>query len=138
MAVGRGAEFRLPATQLDHAENVLPAHPRIAEAALLGHAAPQRRAFLVSQAGGVKISVEILFSLVVSRHFVMLAAFFVQSHPPAFPVLVIVFDVHPNDGGHARKAVNHHGEQGAIAQAEKFGYVDRIQEQPLCLLKIPY
>jgi hypothetical protein len=53
------------------------------------HTAPQRGAFLVSQANRVKIGVEIFFSLVVSRDFVVLAAFFMQPHPPAFPLLVI-------------------------------------------------
>ena len=59
----------------------------------------------------------------------MLAAFFMQPYPPAFALLVIILDVHADHGRHAREAVNHHGEQGAIAQAGKFGHVDRIQQQ---------
>ena len=59
----------------------------------------------------------------------VLAAFFMQPHPPAFSLLVIILDIHADDGRHAREAVNHHGEQGAIAQAAEFGHVDGIQQQ---------
>ena len=50
---------------------------------------------------------------------VMLAAFFVQPHPPAFPLLVIVVDVHPDDSRDTREAINHGGEEGVVAQAGK-------------------
>jgi hypothetical protein len=47
----------------------------------------------------------------------MLAAFFMEAQPPAFALLVVILDIHADEGRHAREAVDHHAEQGAIAQA---------------------
>ena len=66
------------------------------------------------------IGVEIFLGLVVDRHLVVLAAFFMQPHPPALALLVIILDVHPHDGRDAREAVDHHGDQRAVAQARQF------------------
>ena len=59
VAVGGGAKLSLVTAPLDHAEHVLPVHPDIAQFAFLGHAAPQRGAFLVGDAGGTQVGVEI-------------------------------------------------------------------------------
>jgi hypothetical protein len=37
-----------------------------------------------------------------------------------------IFDVHPDDGRDAGEAVDHDGEEGAVAQARILAHVDRI------------
>jgi hypothetical protein len=41
----------------------------------------------------------------VGRHLVLLAAFFVQAHPPAFSLRVVVFDGHVQRCRDAREAI---------------------------------
>ena len=65
--------------------------------------------------GRGEIGVEIRLGLVVDRHGVVLPAFFLEPQPPALALLVVVLDAHPDDGRDACKAVDHHGQQRAIA-----------------------
>ena len=66
----------------------------------------------------------------VDRHGVVFAAFFLEPQPPALALLVVIRDAHADDGRDARKAVDHHGQQRAIAQAGEGRGVDRIQQLP--------
>ena len=78
----------------DHPPRVLPRHSRLAE--LLAPTPPerpeQRRRLVELAACGLaqrrEVRVEKMFEQVVRRHFVLLAAFFVQPHPPAFALRV--------------------------------------------------
>ena len=99
-----------------------PARPR--------HGAPQGRVFLGRDPGRGEIGVEIGLRLVVDRHGVVLAAFFLEPQPPALALLVVILDAHADDGRDAHKAVDHHGQQGAIAQASEGRRVDGVQQQP--------
>ncbi len=85
VTVGGGAQRCLPAAPLDHAKHILSFHSYCAEAPLFDHAAPQRRAFLICQTTRVKIGVEIFFGLVMGRHVVVFAAFFMQPDHQRFP-----------------------------------------------------
>src|SRR3954469_23480275 len=49
---------------------------------------------VVTDAGSHEIFVDKGFGLVMRRHFMVLAAFLVQPHPPAFAVRIIVMDPH--------------------------------------------
>jgi hypothetical protein len=59
------------------------------------------------------------FELVMGRHLVALAAFLVESDPPALAVGEVVLDPHRDDGADAGEGVGHHADQGAIAQADE-------------------
>jgi len=65
---------------------------------------------------------------VVRRHFVLLAAFFVQPHPPAFALRIIVFDVHVQRRRDAREAVDEQRDQRAVAQPDDRRDVDAVDE----------
>ena len=72
-----------------------------------------------SDARRLQIRIDVVFSVVVSGHFVVFAAFFVESNPAALSVQVIVIDPHPADGAHAGKRVNHRADERSIAQAHE-------------------
>ena len=116
---------------LDHPEHIHAAHPARAHPAGPRHRAPQGRVFLGRDSGRGEIGVEIGLRLVVDRHGVVFAAFFLEPQPPALALLVVVLHAHADDGRDARKAVDHHGQQGAIAQASEGRRVDHaLQQQP--------
>ena len=77
---------------LDHPEHIHPAHPVRAESACARHRAPQGRPFLGGDPGGGEKDVERGLRLVVDRHGVVLAAFFLEPQPPALALLVVVLD----------------------------------------------
>ena len=60
----------------------------------------------------------------------VLAPLFLEPQPPALALLVVVLDAHADDGRDARKAVDHHAQQGAIAQAGEGRRVDGVQQLP--------
>jgi hypothetical protein len=62
--------------------------------------------------------------LVVRRHFVLLAAFFVQPHPPAFALRIIVLDIHVQRRRDARERVDQERNQRAVAQSHDRRDVD--------------
>ena len=68
------------------------------------------------------------------RHFVALAAFLVQPHPPALAAGVIVLDLHGDDGADAGEAVDHHADQRAVAQADERSSVRRRVTVPTLML----
>ena len=94
------------------------------------HRAPQGCVFLGRDPGCVEIGVERGLRLVVDRQGVVLAAFFLEPQPPALALLVVILDAHADDGRDARKAVDHHGQQGAIAQAAEGRGVDGVEQLP--------
>jgi hypothetical protein len=80
----------------DHAPRVLAAHAFLTElpAAAAAQSAEQGRRLVRADAGGGDVGVDIGFQQVVGRHLVLLAAFLVQPHPPAFALRVVVLDVY--------------------------------------------
>jgi len=73
-----------------------------------GHRAEEGGLSVLADPRCGEILVEKLFELVMRRHFVALAAFLVQSQPPALAGRIVVLDSHGYDGTDAREAVDHH------------------------------
>ena len=82
---------------------------------------------VVADAGGGEIFVDKGVELVVRRHFVALAAFFVQPYPPALAVRVVVVDAHRDDGADAGEGVGHDADQRAVAQTDDGRGVEPLQ-----------
>jgi hypothetical protein len=82
----------------------------------------------VGDAGGFDVFVEIGFELVVGRHLMALAAFFVETDPPALAVGEIVLALH-GDGADAGEGIRHDRNEGAIAQPDQGRGVDAIEQQ---------
>jgi len=57
-----------------------------------------------------------------------LPRFFVQAEPPPFTSREVVVDAHANRSAHAREAVHHEADEGAIAQADEVGCVNRVEQ----------
>ena len=64
----------------------------------------------------------------VAGHFVPLAAFLVQAHPPALARRIIVLDPHGHGRAHACEAVGHHADQRSIAQADQSRHIDAVEQ----------
>jgi len=114
----------------DHPPGVLPRHPRFRKllAAAPADRAEQRRRFVGPDPGRGDIGVDITFEQVVRRHFVLLAAFFVQPHPPAFALRIIVFDVHVQRLGDAGEGVDQERDQRPVAQADDGRDVNAVEQ----------
>jgi hypothetical protein len=80
--------------------------------------AEQGTPFVGGDAGGADVFIEEGFELVVSRHFMALAAFLVQADPPALAVGEVVLDPHRHHRADAGEGVGHDADQGAVAQAD--------------------
>jgi hypothetical protein len=124
MAVRSIAKLRVTTAPFNHPEHIDPAHPAFADAALFRHAAPERRVFVPPKPTGRNIGVEIFLRLVVDRNLMMFSAFFVQAQPSPLASLVIIIDVHPDNGRHAPEAVDHHADQRAVPQSRQFLNID--------------
>jgi Nucleotidyl transferase AbiEii toxin, Type IV TA system len=107
VAAERGNDPGLARAPNDHAPRVLPAHSFVHEllAPAAAQGAEEGAGFVGSNAGGGDIGVDIGFEQMVGRHLVLLAAFFVQAHPPAFSLRVVVFDGHVQRCRDAREAI---------------------------------
>ena len=57
----------------------------------------------LEQPGRMHVGVEISFEIVMRRHLVDLAAFFVETQPPALAVGEIILDAHGDDRADARE-----------------------------------
>ena len=60
--------------------------------------------------------------------FVVLAAFLLKPKPRTLSVHVEVLDVHAHNGADASEAEDHHGDEGAVAQADERRGVDTVDE----------
>jgi hypothetical protein len=63
-------------------------------------------------------------------HVMMLAAFFVQSRPPALALREVVTDVHVHRGRDPSEGVDQEGDQRAIAQSDWRRHIDAVEELP--------
>lgn len=116
---------------LDDTEGVHTAHALSGE--LVGAAASgsEEGSFgVLLQAGRCDVGVEVLLGLVMAGDFMELAAFFVEPQPAAFALGIVVLDQHPDRRGHAREAVEHGGDERAVAQAHQRISRNGIQELP--------
>src|SRR4029077_9897988 len=57
--------------------------------------------------GSVDIGIEVRFQIMMRRHLVALAALFMQPHPPAFSLRVIILNPHRNGGSDTREGECH-------------------------------
>ena len=62
------------------------------------------------------------------RHLMPLAAFLMQSDPPALALRVVILDAHGDDGADAGKGEGHDTDQRPIAQADHGRCVDAVQQ----------
>ena len=74
-----------------------------------------RGALPASDFRGLDIGVEVGFESMVRRHFMALAAFLMQAHPPALALGDIILDAHGDDRTDAREGESHHRDQRAVA-----------------------
>jgi hypothetical protein len=82
------------------------------------------------QAGRRDVGVEVLLGLVMARDFMEFPALLVEPQPAAFALGVVVLDEHPDRRGHPREAVEHGGDESAVAQAYQRISRDGVQELP--------
>jgi molybdate-binding protein len=80
-----------------------------------------RLAATFADAGGGDIFVDEGLELVVRRHLMALAAFFVEPDPPALALGVVVLDAHGDDGADAGEGVGHDADERAVAQPDDVG-----------------
>ena len=74
---------------------------------------------LAGQAGSGQPFIQELLEVVVAGELVDLAAFFVQPHPAAALLDVVVFDLHCDGGADAGEGVAHERDERAIAEADE-------------------
>jgi hypothetical protein len=86
--------------------------------------AEQRRGLIPANAGGGDIGVDVGLQQVMGWHLVLLAAFLVQSDPPALALGIVVLDIHVKRGGNAGEGVDQQRNQRAVAQADNGARVD--------------
>ena len=105
---------------LDHPVCVDAVHRRGGERASAADGGAEEGALArVAEAGGLDVFIEEGFELVMRRHLVALAAFLMQTDPPAFAVGEIILDPHGDDGTDAGEGVGHDTDQGAVAQPDQ-------------------
>ena len=114
---------------LDHAPGVDAVHRLFRQrAGAASGGAEQGGLAAVAEAGRLDISVEIGLEIVMRRHFMALAAFLMQPHPPALAVGVVVLDAHGDDRADAGEGEGHHRNQRPIAQPDDGRRVDAVQQ----------
>jgi hypothetical protein len=101
-----------------------------ASATFAADRAEQRTLGLAGDAGSFELLVQINFEIVVARHFVMLAAFFVQADPQAPVLNKNILDFHGERSANARERIDHETNQGTIAQADVCADVDALEQAP--------
>ena len=84
----------------------------------------------VADTGRLHIGVEIGFQVVMRRHFMTLAAFLMQPHPPALALGVVVLDAHGDDGADASEGEGHDSHQRTVAWPDDRRNVDAVRQSP--------
>ena len=59
-----------------------------------------------------------------------LATFLVESHPPAFPLGIVVYHIHPDECSHAGEGIDHQGDDGSVTKPNDVRRIKGIEEQP--------
>ena len=121
---------------LDHAVGVDPVHRFLGQRIRFPvRAAEEGRPDIAADAGGSNVFIQKLFQLVVRRHFVALAAFFVKAQPPAFTFRIVVLDPHGDDGADAREGIGHDADQCPVPQAHERRGIDAVEKRPRILYR---
>jgi len=121
---------RLARAPLNHLPHMDARHRIFGE--LIGTAAgraEEGRLLRFKDAGRLQIGIKIAFQVMMARHFMALAAFFMQAHPPAFAGGIVILDPHRYDGAHARETVGHDADERPIAQTNQRRDIDAVEEQ---------
>jgi hypothetical protein len=87
-----------------------------------GRRAEEGSLLLIVDAGRGEVFVEVLLELVVRRHLVNLAAFLLQTKPPALAIWEVILDARGDDGADAGKGIDHHTDERSIAQTDEEGH----------------
>ena len=109
---------------LDHREHFAAVEAAVGELPPSVEAAEEGSAPLVSDAGSRDVGVEVLLGLVMGGNLVALAALLVEPEPESFALLVVVLNVHADDGADACEAVDHDADERPVAQTRDGGRVD--------------
>ena len=81
---------------------------------------------LLGETGLIDIFLQVGLKIVVTGHFVTLAAFFAEADPEPPPLTVDIFDLHTERGADARKAVDHQTNQRPVTQTCNRGGIDTV------------
>ncbi len=119
MAANPLAQSSLSRTPFDHSGGILATHPIAGNFA----GSPSRRteegtrriSFVTS---GGDIGIKKFLGLVMGWHFMELATFLVKSDVAAFSEVIVVFDIHSQDGRHTGKTENHQSDKGTVSKTE--------------------
>lgn len=91
--------------------------------------AEQRAVRVLADAGPVQVGVQVAFQVVVTGQGHRLAALLVQAHPQAAVLHEHVLDPHGGGRADPREGVDHQPDQSAVAQTDRCGGVDRVQDR---------
>jgi hypothetical protein len=83
---------------------------------------------VLGDAGGRDVLLKVAVEIVVRRHLVLLATFFVKPDPAAPPSYKVILDPHGNYRPHAGEGVDHQADERPVAQAGKGSGVDCIEQ----------
>ena len=120
MAADFAPRAELGGASLDHPPGVDPVHRFLGQrAGAADGRAEEGSLAAVADAGRLYICVDIGFEIVIRRHFMSLAAFFVQPDPPSLALGVIILDAHGDDRADAGEGEGHHRNQRPVAQPDQ-------------------
>src|ERR1700693_2454058 len=128
MVPGARAEARYPNLPLDHPVRVLLPHGS-SHARLSAGGTEQEAIGLAGDAGCGDILIEILLQRVVAGHLVLLAALLVQSDPATPSLRIVVLHLHSENGVYPGEGVDHHADEGTVAQALERAGVDGVEQR---------
>lgn len=129
MAIDPALQAHRGGAALDHAVGVDPVHGVLGQRAAVPHGRAEEGGLAaVPQCGGVEIGVQVRFEGVMRRHLVALAAFFVEPHPPALALGVVVLDAHGHHGANAGEGEHHQADERPVPQPDHGRGVDAVQE----------
>jgi hypothetical protein len=107
MAADLDRRAEIGGATLDHAPGINPVHRLLGQCAGASHGGAEEGGLAtVANARSAYIGVEIGFQIVMRRHLMPFAAFFMQAHPPAFAFGVVILDAHGDDGHTMRAKAN--------------------------------
>jgi hypothetical protein len=109
-------------------EGALRQYARAAPPAFKLDRAKKRALGVAGDAGSFEIFVQINFEIVVARHLVVLAAFFVQAHPQASVLNKDILNFHGEGGADARERIDHEADQRAIARSNVRAGIDAVEQ----------
>jgi hypothetical protein len=64
--------------------------------------------------------------LVVCRHLMPFSAFLIEPKPPLFAILIVILDLHTDDGSDGRKRVDHLSNECPVAKTNNAVRINRL------------